>query len=157
MRKNFLYILLFIAVYPWNASAQSLDTVFHKLDKQFEATVLLNGLHHLYTVKYNGKTETVWQWDYGGYMGVKILDIMVVNNKFISINSTADDIGYSVYEFKDGKWTPMMGGVLRFLNQTDAKTTCKILAEDKIKLDIGDKTNYYKLDFVKKVVSFSDH
>lgn len=155
--KSILCLYIFFLIFSCAVTAQERDTVFHKRSSdKYEATVLKKGYHHLYTVKYRGYADSVWRWDFGAYMDVRILDIVVEDDKYMSINSTADDLGYAIYEYKGGKWQPLMGGILRFFNNSSDKIEALIIGKDKIQVKEKEKITIYKLDFVRKTIEVYD-
>jgi hypothetical protein len=148
--NKMIYFCIFIIVSHLESNAQ--DTIFHKVNKEYEVTVLKKGYHHLYTAKFEGRTDSVWQWDYGGYEGIKILDIIIFDGYHISINSTSYDTGYSVYEYKNKEWKPLIGGTLFFFNEKYYLVQEAKAEKNKLEIKCNGNIFIYKINFEKKTI-----
>lgn len=136
--------------------AQTKDTVFHKIDKKNEITVLKTGLDYLYIAKYNEKVDTVLQWEYAAYMEAYIYDALIDDDKFIVLHTNHTVIAYAVYEYRDKKWHPFMGGVLRTSGQFGEKIVPSIISKNKFKILTDGKATIYRLEYSTKTLELSN-
>jgi len=149
-------LCIIISTYSCAIAAQAKDTVFHKIDKKYETTVLKDGLDYIFEVKYNGRVDTVVHWEYASYMGVFIYNILIDDDKFVVIHTNNTVISYAVFEYKSKKWHPFMGGLLCASSQHGEKIEPKIISKDKIQIIQDGNSTFYKLDFSNKTIEASN-
>lgn len=152
--KLLLPLLSIFFLLSYDGIAQ--DTVFHKVTTEYESTITKHR-YDLYAIaKYFGKIDTVFKYDYGAYMHVKIDDVVIVNNHHFCIYETVNNVSYSVYEYTGHKWVPLMGGALFFFNNSNEKVDVSVMDKDKIRVTRPQKTVIYKLDFLRKAIEVYD-
>lgn len=153
--KVFILVSALIILSIARIAAQ--DTIFQKIEKDYQITFTKSGYHIYALIQDRYKLiDTVFRYDYGAYMGTKIKDAALFDNVFICIYDGGDGMFFSNHKLEMKNWSPIVGGYFFFFSQGEKNDyLVSILSKEKVEVSKGVKKVIYLFDHIKKTVSVS--
>jgi hypothetical protein len=157
------FFLLTLVLFTFSGlNLYSQDTLFSRTEKEYQL-VIKKGGYHIYAIllKRNiGQIDTVFRYDYGVYKGMDVKDAVMHDNIFMCVYRSMNGLFFINSAFKDGKWSPLLGGYLFFLAPRE-KDNYQVSIKSKRRVEVrqGDKgkKNTYLYDYNKKTVSVKNN
>jgi hypothetical protein len=134
--------VLFTFLFFGDLNIYAQDTIFSKIEKN-KHVFFKKDTHHIYALfqkNRDEKIDTIFRYDYGVYMNVKVKDASVHENVFMCVYRSMDGIFFTNYSYENGKWSPLLGGYLFFLaprEKDDYQVSIK--SKERVEVRQGDK------------------
>jgi|GEM_PF-3205729 len=158
---KFLFVLFTLLFFGGqNICAQ--NTIFSKMEKN-QHVYFEKDTHHIYALFQKNRDEqidTIFRYDYGVYMNVKIKDASVHENVFMCVYRSLDGVFFINYSYENGKWSPLLGGYLFFIapgEKDDYQVSIKSKERVVVRQIEKGKKNIYLYDYNKKIVSVKNN
>ena len=142
------YVLLII--FPLVTYGQ--DTTFLKAGRNYEISAVKDGYHLVVYARYKGSVDTVFWYQYGGYLGVTIIDAIIYKNHFICVYQMDEIAVCKTHRYVDHQWVNSAGGIVFFFNRKYYKLDEFSLKKNVIRLQSGDRAFKYKINFDKNIL-----
>jgi len=152
-----LFFTLFTFALFCGLKLDAQDTIYSKIEKDYQIIFKKSG-YHIYALcqKFGvERSDTVFRYDYGAYMAMRVKDAALHENVFMCVYSSMDGVFFTNYSYDDGKWGPSLGGFLFFLAQGEKDDyRASIISKEKVVVRQGEKgkKNIYLYDYNKKTV-----
>jgi hypothetical protein len=155
MRLRFFVLSIFILLKAiGEMSAQ--DTLFYQDSRGYSLSALKSGYDINFKIKHREYPDSVSTYQYGAYMKTKIHDIVLYKNYYIILYENTDCMSYSIFEYSESIWCPLMGSLLVCFTSTRYKVDVSIVDGDKFKIIEDGRETLYQINFTKKTLERYD-